>query len=867
MPFYDLLLRLFPASFRNEYGPEMRAVFARERRSTAGIGIPALWLRTITDLVVSSVAVHADVLRQDLSYTMRTILRAPGFAATAVLIAALGIGATTAAFTVTDFVLFRPLPFPEPERLVKLWERTPGYSRMELSAPNYRDWRAASQSFESMGFYHDQQETLITGGEPRRLEGTAVSFDLFPTLGVSPMIGRSFTAGDDRRGAAATVILSYRMWQSELGGDPSVLGRSLRFGDTPHTVIGVMPRDFHFPASDVLFWTPVRFGEEDYADDQRTNNWLEAVGRLRGGVTLARARVEMETIAAQSEARYPAENKDTGASLVPLGSEISERSRLLLITLLGASGCVLLIACTNLANLLLARAVGRRRELAVRAAIGAGRERIVRQLVTESLVLAAAGGLLGVALATVAIPLLSQLVPSTLPLAASPTIDVRVLLVAVALTVITGIVFGLAPMWRAGRTPDLDGLREGTRAGGGQKERARSALVVAEIVVSVVLLVSAGLLMRALLTVQATDPGFTPAGVLTLRTELPMPQYQDVARREAFYARVLADVRALPGVTAAGYTSFLPISSFRGGIWPVAVKGDVATASDVRSANNVAAIRFVTPGYFDAMAIPLKHGRDVAGTDTRERQFVAVVSESFARRYWPDADPIGRQFTFAFAERVVVGVAGDVKFRGLERVSEPQAYLPSSQVPDGAITFYAPKALALRTTGDPAALAPAVRGIVRGADPMLPITGLETMTEMVSRDTASRAVQVRVLIAFAAIAFVLAAVGIHGLLSFVVSQRTQEIGVRVALGATPVDVLTMMLKRVAMLAVAGVVPGVVLAYAAGRSLEALLAGVEPTDAVTMTAAVGLTMAMTIAGGAVPTLRALRVDPIAALKRE
>jgi len=865
--FYDLLLRLYPASFRNEYGGEMRAVFARERRRASGLAVPALWIRTIPDVVVNSAGAHFDILAQDLSYTARMLSRAPAFAATAVLIAALGIGATTAAFTVTDFVLFRPLPFPEPGRLVKLWERTPGYSRMELSAPNYRDWRAASQSFLSMGMYHDTEATLLDGGEPRRLSGAAVSADLFPTLGVGPHLGRSFTADDDRRGAAPTVILSYRFWQSEFGGDPAIVGRSLRFGDTPHTVIGVMPREFHFPASDVLFWTPTWFGEEDYADTQRTNNWLEAVGRLRPGVTLEQARAEMNVVAAQSEARYPIENKDTGASVVALGAEISDRSRMLLVTLLAAAACVLLIACANLANLLLARALGRRRELAVRTAIGAGRERIVRQLMTESLALAGAGGALGVGLAIAAVPMLSQLVPQTLPLAAAPTVDVRVMLVAVGLTVLTGLVFGVAPVLRRGGAPDLAGLREGTRAGGGQKERLRSALVVAEIVASVVLLVAAGLLMRALLTVQGTNPGFTADGVLTLRTELPMPQYAEVARREAFYARVLADIRALPGVTAAGYTSFLPISSFRGGIWTVAVPGDPTGASDVRRENNVAAIRYVTPGYFQAMAIPLKRGRDISEGDTPTRQAVAVVSESFARRYWPDADPLGQHFTFAFADRIVVGVVGDVMFRGLERVSEPQVYLSSQQVADGAITFYAPKALAVRTTGDAAALAPSIRGIVRSADPALPITELRTLAEMVTRDTASRAVQVRVLGAFAAIAFVLAAVGIHGLLSFAVSQRTQEIGVRVALGATPADILSMMLRRGMLLAVAGLVPGMVLAYVAGRSLEALLAGVKPTDLWTMTAAVGLTLAMTILGCVAPTLRALRVDAITALKTE
>ena len=563
------------------------------------------------------------------------------------------------------------------------------------------------------------------------------------------------------RARSCSVICSGKR---EFGGDPNILGRSLTLDNAPYTVIGVMPREFRFPASDTMLWLPVRFGERAYANGERTNNWLEAVGRLRDGVTLQQARVEMDLIAAQSRQQFPKENENTGASVLDMRSELPQRSRLLLIALAGASACVLLIACANLASLLLVRALGRRRELAVRTALGAGRERLVRQLMTESLMVAFAGGLLGIGLATAAVPLLARLAPPTLPTATKPSVDLRVLLFALGLTAVTGIAFGLAPVLRAGGTAALDGLREGTRAGGGQKERLRAALVVAEIVASVVLLVSTGLLLRALLTVQGTDPGFKPEGVLTLRTELPMPEFGTVAARQTFYSRVLQGVTALPGVTSAGFVSFIPMSSFRGGIWPVVVKGDASAASDTRSANNVAVIRFVTPGFFTAMGTAIVRGRDVADSDTRTAQSVAVVSESFVRRYWPNADPIGQRFTFAFAEREVVGVIQDVRFRGLERVSEPQVYLPSQQVADNAITFYSPKALAIRTTGDPASLAPAVRQVVRGAAPNLAITELQTLTDLVDRDTASRSVQVRVLAAFAAIAFVLAAVGIHGLL-------------------------------------------------------------------------------------------------------
>jgi len=867
MRLYDWLLRLYPASFRNEYGGEMRPLFARRLQQGRGAATLGIWLSTIGEVFVNAAAVHVDLLKQDVSYTVRGMRRSPGFAITAILILTLGIGATTAAFSVTDFVLIRPLPFRDPDRLVMLLETTPGYAGMELSAPNYRDWKAAATSFESLAIYTGIAVTMTGGSEPRRLSGATCSADLMPTLGVAPIVGRSFTADDERQGAARVVILSYRLWQTEFGGDPDILGRTLVFGDAPVTVVGVMPREFHFPSSDVLFWVPARFTGGDYQESERTNNKFYGVGRLKRGVTIERAQTEMSLIAAQSERQHPRENKDTGALVYPVRDDVSQRSRLLLLALSGAAGCVLLIACANLANLLLARALGRRRELAVRAAIGAGRERLTRQLMTESLLLAAVGGALGIALAVAAVPLLAQLVPSGLPISSTPTVDLRVLAVAAALSVATGIVFGMAPVGRAGRSPDLDGLREGTRAGGGQKEALRSALVVAEIAASVVLLVSTGLLIRALLTVQELDPGFQAAGVLTLQTDLPLPDYNRVVTREAFYARVVAEVTALRGVTSAAFISFMPMSSFRGGMWPVSVKGDTDEASGIRSANNVAAIRYVTPGYFKTLGIALKRGRDISAGDSRDRQFAAVVSESFAKRYFADQDPIGRHFTFAFADREIVGVAADVKFRGLERKSEPQVYLSSQQVDDDMITFYAPKALAIRTGGDPAALAPAVRDIIRRANPKLPITDVQTLPDLVDRETASRVVQVRVLAAFAAVAFVLAAVGIHGLLSFAVSQRTAEIGVRIALGAQRRDILAMVLSRGVKLSLAGVVPGVFLAYAAGRSMEALLAGVHPADAVTIAGAVGLSVLMTIVGTLAPTLRALRVDPISALRTE
>ncbi|MCU1383446.1 MAG: hypothetical protein JWL71_2143 [Acidobacteria bacterium] len=864
MRIYTLLLRAYPASFRNEYGDEMRAVFARRVAGAGAFGVAGVLLETVPDILGNALLVHWDLLRQDVSYSARMLRRAPGFAITAIVIVALGIGATTAAFSVTDFVLLRPLPFPQADRLVRLYEKTPAYSQLELSAANYRDWKAGSTVFESIGLHHAASGNLVGFGEPQRVEGTAVSHDLFQTLRVQPLIGRLFTEQDDRDGAPGTMILSYRLWQRQFGGDPSILGRQLLLDAESFTVIGVMPPAFRFPVSEVSYWTPLRFNEQAYVD--RNDNWQYSVGRLRAGVSLAQARAEMDVLAARSKQQFPAENKDVGANLTRLSDDgVSQQARLLLYALSGAAACVLLIACANLANLLLARALERRRELAVRTAMGAGRERMIRQLMTESLLLAVGGGALGVAIAYAAVPLLNRLVPTALPLASAPTVDLRVLLFAIALTLVTGLVFGLAPMRRAGQA-DLTGLREGARSGGGQKEGVRATLVIIEIVASVVLLVSAGLLIRALWTIQLKNPGFEPEGVLTMQTPLPIPQFNKVVTRDAFYTRVIAGARALPGVTNAAFVSHLPLGRMKGGIWPVSMDG----APVNRAENKNAFLRYVTPGYFATMNIPIKHGRDTSDGDTHDTQYVAVVSESFVKRFLPKETPvsaIGHHFTFALNERVIAGVAGDVLMRGLERDAEPQVYLPFRQVDDGNIVGYVPRWLVVRTSTPPETQAGAIRALIHQIDPTMPVADMNTLTEVVERDTASRSAQVTVLSAFAVIAFVLAGIGIHGLLSFSVSQRAQEIGVRMALGAQSGDILRLVVGRTVLLALAGVIPGVGLAYVAGRSMEALLAGVKPADAPTLLAAVGLSAVMTVVGSVMPTLRALRVDPMTALRAE
>ena len=659
---------------------------------------------------------------QDGRDAVRTCRRNRGYAAAVVAVSALGVGAATAAFSLTDHVLVRPLPFAEPERLVKLWQDQShkGYSRLELSPANYEDWRRQSTMFTSMAAYTSSSANAVTDAGPIRFDGAAVTTSLFETLRVSAALGRVFVQSDEASGSTRPVILSDGVWRSTFGGRPDILGTTMTLNGTPHEVIGVMPRGFDFPRRDIALWMPLWFSQQDLGD--RSNVFLQGIGRLKPGVSLGQARAELNVIAEGLARAYPEANERTGATVIELRDELNRQSRLMLLALAGASVCVLLIACANLASLLLARAVQRQRELAVRVAMGARPRRIARQVLTESLLLSVGGGLAGVGLAVLAVPRIAALVPTTLPIAAAPSADLRMLAVAALATLTTGLGFGLVPAWRMARGPQSADLRQGSRVIGGRAtEHLRSSFVIAEVAAAVVLLVAVGLFLRAMWRVQDVDPGFRTDGVLTARTTLPAPKYDDVARREQFYRRVMDDVRAVPGVLTAAYTSFLPMV-MGGGIWQV-VTPETVVADDARSAS----VRFVTPDYFATMQIPVVKGRGVAMTDTQASQWVAVVSRSLADRHWPGQDPIGRHFSIALSERVVVGVVGDVRVRGLERESEPQVYLPSTQVNDGWLTFYVPKDLVVRTAGATAPVVAAIREAVIRADPEQPVSDVRTL--------------------------------------------------------------------------------------------------------------------------------------------
>jgi predicted permease len=870
MRLYKALLHLYPSSFRKEYEEELIHIF-RERRTHVHnpVSIACLWLYGFVDVVLNAACAHWEILRQDLRYTTRTLLRAPVFTLTAIIVTGLGIGASTAAFSITDRVLLRPLPFPNSDRLVQLWQRNPEYSRFELSPPNFYDWRRLSTSFEVVSAYTPAAWNFIGEGDPQRLEGTVVTPAFFKTLDVQPLLGRTFTEQDGVEGAAGTVVLSYEMWQSAFGGRSDVLSKTIHLDNSSYAVIGVMPPDFFFPARGGQLWKPLVLG--DPPKDARDNYNLNGIGKLKPGVTIEKARAEMIVIADRLAREYPKENDKVTARVDPLDARLPDQTRLLLWASLGASFCVLLIACTNLANLLLAKAMARRKELTVRFAIGAGRERLIRQLLTESVLLAVAGGFIGILIATAVLPVLSAIITTKLPLSEPTVLDGRVLVFSGLVTFATGLVFGILPAWRACSGVNMDGLREGSRSGmGGRRERLRSILVIAEISLSIVLLVTAGLLTRALWRVESIDPGFRPDSVLTIQISLPAYPYRYglVSTRTAFYAEILSKVRALPGVSNAALISSLPMMP-GAGIWPVA-----ATGADTKGDTKTVGMRVVTLAYFDTMGIPIHSGRDFSESDTVDSPPVAVVSESFARQYWLNQDPLGRRFHFAlsnfpFAEqdRVVVGVVGDVRFRGLERRSEPQVYLSDRQLPDRMLMFYAPRELVIRTRVDSAALIPPIRGIIQGADPELPISAVRPMRDVVNVQTTPRSTQIALVTTFAILSLVLAGIGVHGLLSFTVGQRLPEFGLRIALGAQSRQILSMILREGIVLASVGALCGLLLSYYSGNAMRALLAGVSPIDPATLGGSVIAVLGMSLSGSLLPAIRAIRTDPTKAMRMD
>jgi predicted permease len=855
---YRALLHLYPASFREEYGAELQRAFEQK---SSGHSAVSSGLAALADVIPNAIAAHLSILGQDLRYTVRTLSHSKGFAIATILVTALGVGANTATFSVADFVLLRPLPFPRSDELVRLCEgpRIPaGWGCMNQFSPdNYRDTKARAHSLAQFGVYTGASMNLVGAGEPIRVNAVTVTSEVLPLLGVRPLVGRFFDQ-DKNPADLNTAVIGYGLWQTQFGGDPSIVGKTVTLDGTPFTVIAVMPQQFRWPGEGVQLWTPLVLQPQMFND--RNNSFLDGIARLKPGVSFEQARAELSGLADRMTAEFGKEmdEGEFGFSFYRLRDEMAPRFKVMLLGLCGASLALLLLTCANLANLLLARSASRERELAVRAALGAGRERLIRQMLTESLLLALLGGVAGLLLAYASVPLLAQLVPNSLPIASQPTLDVRAFGIAAVLSAITGLGFGLIPAMRTGGRTGLAALREGTR-GSGRRKGLRTVLVALEVAVSVVLLVASGLLIRAVWRVQNVDPGFDSANVLTMETALPLPKYDNSALRNAFYDRVLSGVRELPGVESAAYVSGLPMVMW-GGITRVNIQG-----REIPRSQQWTAIRVATSQLFSTMRIPLTRGRDFGAGDTHDAQPVAIVSESFAKTYWPNADPIGQPFQTRGLSWTVVGVVGDMKFRGLERPSEPQMYVNAPQA-DSIRGIYTPKVLVVRSSRGSQLVAP-IRDIIRRVDAQQPVSSVRMLATVLGDQTEARRSQLRILLALAALALVLAAVGIHGLLAFTVAQRDREIGVRLALGADPGAVARMVVGEGVTLALVGVIPGLAIAYVAARSMQALLFGVPAADPITFSAVAVLCFATVVVACLRPAWRASRIEPIAALKAD
>jgi len=805
-------------------------------------------------------------LARDLRHGARLLWKAPGFTTVALAALALGMGATSAIFSVVDAVLLKPLPFRDPQRLLAIWESNPAQNLKDLfvTPSDFLEWRNQSRAIEALAALEDVHANLTAGPngyiEPEELRAERVTASLFPLLGVRPAVGRVFSSGEDQPGRADYALLSHSLWQRRFGGDPMIAGKAIRLRDRSYTVVGVLPAGFSVLDSAVDVWIPLGLDPHD----ARTagSHFLTVIARLKPGVGIDRARTEMDIIGSRLEQANPALDKGWRPVLVPLREELVGNVRPALLVLLAAVGFLLVMACVNVANLLLARSAARRKEIAIRTALGAGRGRIVAQLLSESVLLALAGGALGLALARGVVALVARLGPASIPRLAEARIDARLFLFALGVSLAIGILFGIAPAIHISGANLNAALTEVGRGGttGRSGRMVRSALVAAEVALAVVVLIGAGLLIRSFVELRSADPGFQPAGLLTLRVPLAGGRNAAPDLRIAFFQQVADRVAALPGVRAVGAVNGLPLTGLGGGS-TFTVDGRPAPPLDQRP---VALLRSATSAYFRAMGIPLLAGRGLAESDTSQAPPVIVVNQTLARRFWPAGNPIGgRLVVDALNGRVaeIVGVVADVKPERIESQDWPTIYCPYPQSPVAAMT------MVVRTAQPPLSLASAVEREVRQLDPNQPVAEMRSMEEVVDRAVAGARFNTALLGVFAVIAFLLAAVGIYGVISCDVSERTHEIGIRVALGAQPGDVLKLVVGHGARLAAYGIAAGLAAAFALTRLMASMLYGVKATDAYTFAAIPVLLGAVALAASYLPLRRALALDPVTALRHE
>jgi putative ABC transport system permease protein len=796
--------------------------------------------------------------RHDLVFATRMLRKAPGFTLAAVLATALGIGANTAIFTVVKQVLLQPLPFKDPGRIVSV-DEVRGGRGSSISPPNFADWRAQNRTLAALGGYNDNPLTLTAASEAVRLEGLAIDAQVLPALGVQPMLGRGFTEDDMRPGARPVVLLGHGVWRRVYGGDPGVVGRAITLEGEHYEVAGVMPAGFEFPEATEL-WVPLVFTPGNLADNQRGAHYISAVGRLRDGVSVDQARQDLDRIEQDIARRFPTRVGGYSIGMQSLLAAMTEPYQRPLWILFGAVGFVLLIACVNVSNLLLARATTRTGEIAVRAALGAGRGRLMRQLLAESVVLSLVGGAAGLLLGSWGVRALMAVAPADLPRAGAVQMDLAILAFSAGLSFVAGLVFGLAPAVIASR-PDLavflrDVRRDGGSAGG--RRRLRGVLVAAQVALALVLLAGAGLAARSFDRLARVDPGFRPAGVVSFEVTLPAATYPSLPSQVQFFRHYVERVQAEPGVLSAGAVSFAPLT--RSGF------GGSFTIYDRPESENEgsAQVRSVTPGYMETIAIPLRAGRFVTARDTESAPRIALVSETAARRYWPGQNPVGKRIRVHVNEtikepREIVGVVGDVRTRGMEFEPGPVIYLPHSQ--------YGPETMIVmaRTSGDPIAAVPQLKAALKSIDPGVALTRPRPLDDTVSASVAEPRFRTLLLSIFAVVSLALAAVGLYGVVAFSVSQRRAELGLRMALGANPADVLRLVLREGMRPVAAGIGAGLLGAAMLAGVMKSLLFGVDTLDPITFMAVAAALTAVALLACYIPARRAMGVDPATSLR--
>jgi len=807
-----------------------------------------------------------DDFAQDIRYGVRMLRKHMAFAVAVVLTLALGVGATTAIFSVVDAVLLRPLPYPDADRLAMVWENVdlPAYKNTQNTpAPgNFGDWRAQNSTFVDLAAIRANAWTLTDGGEPTRLGGAMVSASLFTLLQVAPAIGRGFSAEEDRSGSARVVVLGHALWADRFGSDPSVVNRTIRLNDEPYTVIGVMPAGFRFPDSDSQFWTPLGLTSEQLAN--HGSHFLRVVGRLKPGVAIDAAQGDLDAIAKRLMAQYPNSNTGVGVSIVPLPQQVVGDVRRPLLVMAGVVGLLLLMVCANVGNLLLARASSRKHEFALRAALGASRLRMTRQLLAESLLLASIGGLLGLGLAAWGVGVLRLLAPAELPRIDEIAINGPVAVFNMAVTLAAGLLCGMLPAIQSGRRNLTTALVEQAYASAGRARlRVRHLLVIAQTALGVVVLVCAGLLLRSFVHLTEVPVGFGSEGVLTLRVALPNARYRTGVEREAFYRRLADKLEVLPGATSAGAISFLPLT-MSGRTTGVSVEGETPqTPGQIRFVD----FRSVSPGYFTSMSIPLLAGRNVAWSDTAATPLSIVISETMARTFWPGQNAIGKRIKLGRLTQdlpwiSVVGIVGDVRQLELTRVPRPAMYLPALQDMGTGDTL---RDWVVRTSGDPLSLASEARTAIWTIDPQLAIARIQTMEQILSASTAPQRFNLLLIGLFAGLGLLLAAIGLYGVTAHTVALRTRELGIRTALGAQRSELLRLVLGDGARLTIIGLGVGTFVAFFLSRLMATMLFGVSAHDATTFAGVGLLVIVVSIVASLIPARRAVRLDPTITLR--